>query len=102
ERFAIRRRAEVELEVLEVLAIPALRAELQTLPSLEKRRRIESLLEKLDAIRAPERQRSLRAVGVLEQTATPAARRVLQTLASGAEEVRLTIEAKSALERLKR
>jgi hypothetical protein len=46
--------------------------------------------------------RSLRAVEVLEHIATPEARDVLRTLAQGASEVRLTREAKAALERLER
>jgi len=41
----------------------------------------------------------VRAVEVLESLGTPKAREVLQTLAKGAAEARLTREAKAALER---
>ena len=68
---------------------------------LEKRWRIESLLEKQRGpVRQPEILRALRAVVVLEEIATPEARKVLQKLASGAPDARLTQEAKASLERL--
>jgi hypothetical protein len=46
--------------------------------------------------------RSLRAIEVLEHLATPEARQVLQKLAEGAPNVRLTREAKAALARLEK
>jgi hypothetical protein len=48
----------------------------------------------------PERARDLRAIPILEEIGTPAARRVLEKLAKGAAGVSLTTEAKAALERL--
>ena len=44
----------------------------------------------------------LRAVAVLERIGTPQARRVLATLAGGAEGARLTREAQASLQRLRR
>jgi hypothetical protein len=48
----------------------------------------------------PELLQSLRAVAVLEDIGTPQARRLLEELANGAPEARLTREAKSSLRRL--
>ena len=50
----------------------------------------------------PETLRALRAVAVLEDVGTPPARKVLETLAKGSVEARLTQEAKAALARLAR
>ena len=60
----------------------------------------EQLLAKLDWAASPEKLRLLRALTVLETVATPEARQVLQTLAGGMPEARLTQEAKAGLERL--
>jgi len=101
-RFRTRQKAENELAILERLAGPALRKALLESPVLEKRRRIDALIEKFDPIRSPERMRVLRAVAVLEALATPAARDLLQTLAAGAPAARLTIEAQRALREVSR
>ena len=53
-------------------------------------------------MRSAEQLRPLRAVLVLEQVATPAARDVLRELAKGMPAARLTREAKASLERLDR
>jgi type IV secretory pathway VirB4 component len=72
-------------------------------PSPELRRRLETLLSKLQGpITSTETLRSLRAIEVLEHIATPEARELLQKLARGAPEARLTREAKTAVERLGR
>jgi RNA polymerase sigma factor (sigma-70 family) len=107
-RFKVRDKAARELERLEEMAGPALREALAAgpgagKPSEEFRRRVEALLKKLeDPLTSAERLRAVRAVEVLEQTATPAARQVLQALAGGASEARLTREAQAALRRLTR
>jgi RNA polymerase sigma factor (sigma-70 family) len=103
ERFAVREDAVRQLEALGDLAGPALRRALRGGPSLEKSRRIEGLLGKLEAEKlTPEQLRAVRAVGVLEYAGTPGARRLLKELAGGAEGARLTREAKASLGRLRR
>jgi RNA polymerase sigma factor (sigma-70 family) len=101
ERFAVREQATRGLEALGELADPALRKALERRPPLEARRRIEQLIDKGDkAELSPERLRELRAVEALEHLGSPAARRLLKTLAEGAPEAWLTQEAKGALKRL--
>jgi WD40 repeat protein len=79
----------------------ALRRALRSRPTLEQRRRIDAILSARAASpMASEEVRSLRAVAVLEDIGTPAARRLLEELAKGAPEARLTREAKASLRRL--
>jgi RNA polymerase sigma factor (sigma-70 family) len=99
DQFAARERATRELGALAEAAAPALRRALRGKPSVDLRRRVEQLLMDVEAVSA-EQLRRLRAVEVLEQVGSPEARRVLQALARGASEVRLTREAKAALNRL--
>jgi hypothetical protein len=83
------------------LTLPALRQALAEKPSLEKRQRIERLIEKPHGpITRPETLRALRAVAVLQDIATPEAKQMLATLAQGAPEARLTQEAKASLQLL--
>jgi HEAT repeat protein len=65
-------------------------------PALETRRRIEAILDRRTLLH---RQRS-RAVELLEKMETPAARRLLESLANGHFRAELTFEARSALCRL--
>jgi hypothetical protein len=99
--FAVREKAEAALAELGDLAEPALRQALGDKPTLELRRRVEKLLERLQGpVTRPEVLRGLRAVAVLEGIGTPAARRLLEELAAGAPGARLTREAKASLRRL--
>jgi hypothetical protein len=102
--FAVREKATKDLELLEHAAEKALRtafAEPQT--SLEVRRRMERLLERLDApITDADRLRELRAIEVLEDIGTPEAKAILEKLATGTPGLTITREAKAALARLKR
>ena len=99
KRFSVRRKAQSELETLGRTAESALRRELAQQPSLEHRRRIEQLLERLDPFRSQTALREIRAVDILEQIAGPAAREVLESLAKEAPASRLTQEAKAVLRR---
>jgi hypothetical protein len=97
---SFRERTAAEVEKLGELAAPALRRTLQNKPTLEQRRRIEPILTRLEAVLPTgEALRSLRAVRVLEHAGTVEARRLLRELAAGAEDARLTQEAKAALAR---
>jgi RNA polymerase sigma factor (sigma-70 family) len=98
EKFTVRDDATAKLRESGGAAEPALRAALNGKPSPEKRRRLEELLQRCDAS-AP-LLREVRAVEALERIGTPEARGVLQTLAAGTADTRLTREAKASLQRL--
>jgi hypothetical protein len=98
--FEVRQKASAELEKLGELAEPALRRALENKPTLEQRRRIEPILAKLEtALPTGASLQALRAVRVLEHTATPEARQLLRELTTGAEGAWLTRDAKAALTR---
>jgi hypothetical protein len=102
DAFTTRAAAMKELAQLGQLAESALRKALAGSPSTEARRRMEQLLEKLaTATLNGESLRQWRAIETLEHLATPEARQLLEKLASGAADARLTREAKAAQERLK-
>jgi RNA polymerase sigma factor (sigma-70 family) len=102
DAFAVRQKAEEELDRLGEAAVPALRKALVGSPSVEARRRMEGLLEKRDPpVLSGEPLREVRAVEALEMAGTNGARRLLKELAEGGE-ARRTHEARTALERLGR
>jgi hypothetical protein len=101
EQFAMREAARKELRNLGDAAYPALRQAMKDKPSLEFRKNIQSLLPDAFVVRSPEKLRQIRVVMVLEQSGTAEARQVLQTLAGGAKQARLTDQAKAALARLR-
>jgi WD40 repeat protein len=98
DEFAVREAAAARLEALADSAAPALRAAAGS-SSPEVRRRAEELLAKLDGA-SGESLRQLRAVEALERAGTPQARQLLEELAAGLPEARLTREAAAALKRL--
>lgn len=101
EDFTVREKASVELEKRGLAIEGALRKALRSRPTLEVRKRLEALLEKLYSLRrAPATIRQERAIEVLEHLATPEARKLLQTLAAGEPQARSTGDAKASLERL--
>jgi hypothetical protein len=79
----------------------AIAEQLARTEDLEVKRRLAGLQERLQP-RAPGRLREIRAVLALEARGTSEARRLLQRLAAGLADARLTQEAKKALERLPR
>jgi WD40 repeat protein len=103
ERFAVRNKALGELEKLHDLAEPALEQVLAGRPTLDVQRQAQGLLDKVQGpIRSPELRRAIRAIEALEYIGGPQAREVLQVVAKGVPEARLTREAKAALTRLGR
>lgn len=100
-RFQVREQATKELETLAERAVPAVRKTLAGNPSLEAKRRLDTLLDRLEnASLSPETIRHVRAVEVLESIGNPEARRLLDKLATGPAEMRLTQEAQTAVNRL--
>lgn len=103
--FALRRDASKKLASFGEQAEPALRQALAGKPSLEVRKRLETLLADSEMaghgiVRSPEVLRMLRAIRALEQMGTHEAREVLQTLAAGDPAARPSREAKEAVRRL--
>jgi hypothetical protein len=97
--FAVREKAAKELEKLGETAELALRKALKGQPSLEPKRRMEQLLEKLLRLR-PERLQILRSLEVLERVDMPEARQLLAKLAGGAPGAWLTEQTKAINRRL--
>ena len=105
DSFAVRKKAQHELEGLGEPAIPALRKALADQSSPEVKQRLRNILAAIEPklpIHSPEQLRQLRAVQVLESMRTSEARQVLQSLANGVPEASLTREAQAALDRLGR
>jgi|GEM_PF-1595110 len=101
DMFQVRRTATKELEKLGELVEPALQKSMQTLKALEAKRRVEKLLAQIadDQVPSAEVLRTLRAVQILGQIATPEARTELERLAKGAPGDKLTRSAEAALRR---
>jgi RNA polymerase sigma factor (sigma-70 family) len=103
EDFGVRDKALEALERQGEMAEAALGKALKGRPSLDVRRRIERLLDRLggDGTTVPaDRLRLLRAVELLEYLDTAEARRLLKALAGGAPGAVLTQQAEAALGRL--
>jgi WD40 repeat protein len=101
QQFPVRSAATKELEDLGQLAAGALRQVLTKNSSVELGRRVETLLSKLRGpVTRGELLRALRAAAILEDIASPEARKMLEGLAQGTPEARLTQEARGALQRL--
>jgi dipeptidyl aminopeptidase/acylaminoacyl peptidase len=101
DQFAVREKAQRELERFGELAVPALRKAMEDGRDLEFQRRANQLLEKLVVEIVPSHQLRLgRALTVLEQINTPPAHEVMERLAKGAEGAWLTEEARLSLRRL--
>lgn len=98
-QFVVRENAVKELENMGSLASPFFRKALDRGPSLELRTRIERLLEKAAKL-SPGELQGLRAIEVLEQIGTSEAQKLIESLATGAEQSLFTQEAKASLIRL--
>jgi WD40 repeat protein len=103
DRFKVRDRATKELSRLGEAALPVLNEGLVGKLSPEARRRTEQLRAALsDLPLSGEKVAMLRGLAVLESVDTPEARDLLQQLAAGPPEARLTREARATLDRLVR
>ena len=101
DKFEVREKAQQQLEKMGEPIADLLRTASKEAESVEVRERVAEILSKLGpAQRSGERLRSVRSVRLLEQLATPDARRLLSKLSKGAPESQLTGAARSALERL--
>ncbi len=103
--FKTREKAATELAGMGKNAEPVLRQALTMKLPLEVRLRLDRLLKKIAGPVAPltaEQVRVLRALEVLEQSATPQARQVLHIVAKQAPETILRQHAQAALERLEK
>jgi hypothetical protein len=99
-RFATRSHAEAELAKLGRVAHPQLRIALMVNESLEKRRRLESVLEKTPVTPTPKELLGLRAVELLERLGTEDAIALLRQWSQGAPGALMTQEAKISLKQL--
>ncbi len=99
--FAVRQAAAHDLAALGTEIEPELTRALANHPPLETHRRIVALLEAMHRMDLTSAQtRALRTVRVLERTGSRQAQALLETLASGGSQARLTQEARAALQRL--
>jgi WD40 repeat protein len=102
DTFAKRERAAKALAEAGKQVEAALKAALDSRPSLEKHRRLEELLKRLaGGRRAPERVGPRRALEVLERLGTPSAQRLLQKLSEARPRTWLAEEAAASLRRLR-
>ena len=99
--FATRTRASAELARQGEAALPFLRHARKNAGSLEQSRRLQALLDNHDRLDlAGDRLRAVRTVEILESIDTAGARKLLENLATGFADARLTKEAQGALRRL--
>jgi RNA polymerase sigma factor (sigma-70 family) len=99
--FELRQSATAELALLGDRIEMSLKEAVKTGLALEPKRRLQTLIEKLDTL-TPERLAPVRALEALEQVATPEAVRLLESLAAGAPGARLTREATAVLDRVRK
>jgi RNA polymerase sigma factor (sigma-70 family) len=97
ENFPERERATKQLREIGWAAEASLHKVLEGKPSAEVRRRVKELLDDIHE----QTLRMLRGMEVLEHIGTPAARKVIASLAEGTPQARLTREAKAAVQRLR-
>jgi WD40 repeat protein len=98
--FREREKCSQDLRELDDLAEPALRKCLQGKPSPEVRHRVELRLLEIEQNKTPRRIRALRAIEVLEHIGSKEAQEVLNKIAKGAPQSRMTQEARASLARL--
>ena len=101
DKFAVRQKAQAELEKLGEPAGPILERVLDSKPSLEVRQRAEAVLQRLEERAAPPAcLRPWRALLVLEMLGTAEARALVDELGGGEPDAWLTREAQAIRQRL--
>jgi hypothetical protein len=105
DKYPVREKAGKDLEKMGSVIEPILQTALKgELPSLEVRRRIEQIVQKIKADAGggatPELLRASRGIIVLERIASPEAKQLLEKFARGMPDAQLTQDAKAAVERL--
>jgi WD40 repeat protein len=99
--FGKRQKAEQALEEIAESAKVTLREIAKQSEVLEVRRRLESIVSKVDeSIPSPMVLQTIRAIEVLERVGSPEARQILRRLAAGAPHASVTLEAAQSLQRL--
>jgi RNA polymerase sigma factor (sigma-70 family) len=102
DKFATREKASKELDDYGESAVPGVRKKLAGNASSEVKSRATEFLKPFDkGVLTAKRVRQMRAVELLEGLATPAARKILTEVAAGATGAPLTLDAVSALKRLR-
>jgi WD40 repeat protein len=100
EKYAVRQAAVTNLAKAGEQVVPALQKLLTSQPTIETRKRVEELLDKLiGGTLSTEQLQLVRAVEALERMGTPEARELLRTLAQGAPGALPTRQAQAALAR---
>jgi RNA polymerase sigma factor (sigma-70 family) len=100
-QYSVREQATKELGALGDRVMPAIKKALAGAPSAEANRRLGALLDQIVSTGpSAETIREIRVVEALESIGTPEAHRLLDKLAAGPAETRLTQEAKAAAGRL--
>ncbi len=103
EKYSVRQEAGANLLKSGEQVAPALQRVLASRPTIETRKRVEELLDKLTGgTLSSEQLRQVRAVEALERMGTQEARDYLQKLAGGAAGALMTRQAQAAVERLAR
>jgi WD40 repeat protein len=101
--FKVREEVTRELEKHADVLLPTLKRALAARPPAESSKRLTQLVEYAEEGHwTPDALRTLRAIEILEYAGSTEARKVLEKLAGGVAEARLTREAKASLERLAR
>jgi hypothetical protein len=103
-KFAVREKATIELEKMGRWIEDPLKKSLENNPNIEVRRRVELILQRITDEKGlsmdQEYWRIGRAIGILEQDASPESRQMLQRIAEGAAAAHLRESAQVAIRRL--
>jgi WD40 repeat protein len=103
DRYTVREKAMQALEKIGLPARAALQRVLKGEPSLEVRRRVEELLNKLGGwVKGADALQVVRGIEVLEKVGSPEARETLARLARQSDDTALAENAREALKRLTR